>query len=433
MGTGIGLSANSTFKAYYTQDFGCSRPDYNCQCSAAAPGTTIPPEPTCTATLAPSALLGSPPPLTQPPPLSPPPPPLPVPPKPPSPQPPLPAAATLLQSTPLPTPIAVPEVGDKLSPPPPTSGTVLDAHRYQQRLCSSNAPSRHQKARVFCCTLGCRPHRCAAWRSGRSTLTVPVTARHTAPDSLWGGAHPQRHAAPSPCCGGRSAKASCCRWERGGTYRWVCRRASFPAIAACRCILQHLQLASILPLNHTMPGMVRLCHVMNGQDACRRCVLHAAAVPGCLYTTHMQYDNSSMATTNAPSVIIMAAFDAPYPAGTLPSFTANTSKNATAALVTAVMPYPGKADVFLAEVRLYFTPRSLFCAISHLPLPNNQSHSKTANNFALPAACTCNKLATQTCLPVDLLSVVAGSTSGRLHGHGDRVFSWQPTGATPGV
>ena len=32
MGTGYGLNGKSYYKSYFTQDFGCSREDFNCQC-----------------------------------------------------------------------------------------------------------------------------------------------------------------------------------------------------------------------------------------------------------------------------------------------------------------------------------------------------------------------------------------------------------------
>ena len=32
MGTGYGLNSKAYYKSYFTQDFGCSREDFNCQC-----------------------------------------------------------------------------------------------------------------------------------------------------------------------------------------------------------------------------------------------------------------------------------------------------------------------------------------------------------------------------------------------------------------
>jgi hypothetical protein len=46
MGTGVGYSAASYYQIYFTQDFGCSRDDFNCQCPQIIdPATAAPPAP----------------------------------------------------------------------------------------------------------------------------------------------------------------------------------------------------------------------------------------------------------------------------------------------------------------------------------------------------------------------------------------------------
>jgi len=46
MGTGVGYSAASYYQIYFTQDFGCSRDDFNCQCPQIVdPATAAPPAP----------------------------------------------------------------------------------------------------------------------------------------------------------------------------------------------------------------------------------------------------------------------------------------------------------------------------------------------------------------------------------------------------
>ena len=46
MGTGYGLNTKAYYKSYFTQDFGCSRDDFNCQCPQIVdPATSASPVP----------------------------------------------------------------------------------------------------------------------------------------------------------------------------------------------------------------------------------------------------------------------------------------------------------------------------------------------------------------------------------------------------
>lgn len=46
MGTGMGFNNAAYYKSYFTQDFGCSRVDFNCECPQIVdPTTAAPPDP----------------------------------------------------------------------------------------------------------------------------------------------------------------------------------------------------------------------------------------------------------------------------------------------------------------------------------------------------------------------------------------------------
>ncbi|EIE19663.1 hypothetical protein COCSUDRAFT_58407 [Coccomyxa subellipsoidea C-169] len=63
VGTGAAFNMSTSYKVYFTQDFGCSRDDFNCQCpEVVSPATgqpaPVPPEPSCGQPPAPAAAAG---------------------------------------------------------------------------------------------------------------------------------------------------------------------------------------------------------------------------------------------------------------------------------------------------------------------------------------------------------------------------------------